>query len=615
MATSAGEIEIALSLAGEGFKKSLGEVEGKLDGFQKGVKTLGVTLAGVFSAKAIVDFGKQAFQAFAEQEAAVVKLNQAMANFGIYSEEASKDLQDYAAALQETTVYADEQITSMQAQLVAFGLQGDQLKQVTKATLDLASAKGIDLTAAANLLGKAFVGETGSLSRYGIVIDDAIPKNEKFAAVLGKVNGMFGGQAEKERQTAIGQLKGMQNTYSELMETIGSLIAGPATALMKWLSDIIRNVNSAIQILVTAKNEAGGFANFLAQTFILALTAIMQTAVEMFRIIEQALLKYITLIPGLSNSLKLIGVDLQQVSTTLNTAFAAADTWIADQGVKLQGLTNKWLNTGTKAVAVEKAKGEAVIEFNNVSTAATAQRMVTEAEMEAAMYAGFMANQEARLTALNDFLGLSASAWTDFHKIMQNLTQQTFDQFGQAMADVIVDSKSFSDALKGIWKSLIKTLIAEIVTLIAKLIVALALKSALGLGGASVGAAASNISALTKIAGKAANGAMINEPSLVTGLKSGKTILAGEAGAEAIVPMGRGGSGVNKTATEMGTSFAGAMDGGGGVTLNVSISGQFLEADESVWQRMFRDKILPEIRRATMSNPTGNFIRRRGATT
>jgi len=178
---------------------------------------------------------------------------------------------------------------------------------------------------------------------------------------------------------------------------------------------------------------------------------------------------------------------------------------------------------------------------------------------------------------------------------------------------VIVDSKSFSEALRGIWKSMIKALISEIVALIAKLIVALALKSALGLGGASVGAAASNIASLTKIAGKAANGAMINEPSLVTGLKSGKTILAGEAGAEAIVPLGGGGgNGANKTATEMGMDFSG---GGGSGSVTINISGQFLEANEGVWQRMFRDKILPEIRRATMSNPTGNFIRRRGATT
>jgi phage-related minor tail protein len=107
---------------------------------------------------------------------------------------------------------------------------------------------------------------------------------------------------------------------------------------------------------------------------------------------------------------------------------------------------------------------------------------------------------------------------------------------------------------------------------------------------------------------------MINEPSIVTGLKSGKRILAGEAGAEAIIPMGKGGAGGNKTASEMGTSFAGAFDQGA-PNITIQINGQFLEGNENQWQRMFREKLLPEIRRSTMSNPTGNFLRRRGATT
>lgn len=612
MATSAGEIEVALSLAGEGFKKSLGDVENKLNGFEKGIKTLGATLGAAFSAKQLFDFGKAAFMAFGEQEAAIVKLNQALANFGLYSEAASKDLQDFASAMQETTVYADEQVTATQAQLVAFGLQGAQLKAVTKATLDLASAKGIDLTAAANLLGKAFVGETGALSRYGIVIDDNIPKNEKFAAVMGKVNGMFGGQAEKERQTALGQLKAMENTYGELMETIGALIAGPATAFMKWISDIIKNLNSAIQMLSSAKNEAGGFASFLSQTFILAITAILQTVVEAERWIANAFLKYLTMIPGLGNALKLVGIDMDTISAKVNAGFATADRWIADQGVKLQGLTNKWMATGNTTVMVEEKKKAATIEYHNASVQAAAVRMVTEEEMQKAMYEGFLKNLEDRKNAIDEFFGANEVTWKNFWDFASGLVQQTFDQFGKAMADVLIDSKSFGEAMRGIWKSLVKALIAEIVALIARLIIALAIKSALGLGGASVGQAAANIGALTAIAGKAASGAMINEPSLVTGLRSGKTILAGEAGAEAIVPLGGAGSGSNKTAAEMGTSFAGGGDSG---NITINISGQFLEANENVWQRMFRDKILPEIRRATMSNPTGNFIRRRGATT
>jgi hypothetical protein len=71
-------------------------------------------------------------------------------------------------------------------------------------------------------------------------------------------------------------------------------------------------------------------------------------------------------------------------------------------------------------------------------------------------------------------------------------------------------------------------------------------------------------------------------------------IAAGENGNhEAVVPMGAGGGG-----------------GGGGITFN--ISGTFLEADPNTWQRMIREKIVPEIGRYTMINPTGNFNRRRG---
>lgn len=614
MATSAGEIEVVLSLMSKDFKEGLARIEQQLKGTESGVKKFGTTLAGIFSAKQIFDFGKAAFQAFGEQEAAVVKLNQALANFGQYSQKTSQDLQDYATALQQTTVYADEQVTAVQAQLVAFGLQGKQLKDVTKSTLDLASAKGIDLSAAAQLLGKAFVGETGALSRYGIVIDDNIPKSEKFAATLGKVNSMFGGQAEKERQTALGQLKGMQNTYGELMETIGALVAGPATALMSWLGDVINKVNAAMQMISAAKNAAGGFANFVSQTFVLAITAIVQTLVEAERWVANAFLKYLTMIPGFSAALKLIGVDIDSIILKVNAGFTSADQWIGDQGIKLQTLANKWLGTGQAAVASEEMKKQATIEYHNVATEAAKVRMVTEEELRKAQLEGYLANIEVQRKALEEFLGVTDVTWSSTFKRMGTIIQSTFDAFGKAMADVIVDSRNFSEALKSVWKGLVKALISEIIALIAKLIIALALKSALGLGGSSVGTAAANIVALKGLAGagKAAKGAIIGEPSLVTGLKSGKTILAGEAGAEAIVPMGGSASG-NKTASEMGMDFSGAM-GGGGVNLTVNISGQFIEANETVWQKMFRDKILPEIRRATMSNPTGNFIRRRGAT-
>src|SRR3990167_2532149 len=137
----------------------------------------------------------------AEQEAAIVKLQSAFKRYGVESESAIKDQLDFASALQKTTTYADETITEAQALIANFGATGDALKQATKATLDLSAATGTDLKSAAMLVGKAFAGETGTLSRYGIILDDNVPRSEKFTAALAAINKQFGGAAQAQAES------------------------------------------------------------------------------------------------------------------------------------------------------------------------------------------------------------------------------------------------------------------------------------------------------------------------------------------------------------------------------------------------------------------------------
>jgi hypothetical protein len=160
---------------------------------------------------------------------------------------------------------------------------------------------------------------------------------------------------------------------------------------------------------------------------------------------------------------------------------------------------------------------------------------------------------------------------------------------------MIMEGKRFSDVIKNIWKDLARQVVREIARIIAKWMVLQVLTR--GKAGYIV-----------DVIGGYAHGGMINEPSIITGLQSGKSHFAGESGPEMVVPMGGGGArGANKP-------FDRPQGGGGNVNVTINISGQFIEGNENNWQRLFRERILPEIRRATMSNPTGNFNRRRGAT-
>lgn len=167
---------------------------------------------------------RQLTNAFMEEEDAQLKLAQAMGNAGTYTRESFKAMKDYAAQLQQTTKYGDETSLATMANLQTYGMEIEQLKAATKATQDLASAKGMDLRAASDLIGKAFVGETGTLSRYGIVLADGISKTEKFSAVLKLIEERFGNTAQAELETYSGQWKQIANFWGDQMETAGLVV-------------------------------------------------------------------------------------------------------------------------------------------------------------------------------------------------------------------------------------------------------------------------------------------------------------------------------------------------------------------------------------------------------
>jgi hypothetical protein len=224
----------------KGFKDAAAGVKGlesKVDDLSKTFRQLAGLVGAGSAIYGIVSFSRAALDAFSKQELASRKLETAMRNLGVFSRAALEEQLAFASALQASTKYGDETITETQALLTTFGLYGDQLKTTTKAALDLASGLGIDLRSSALLLGKAAVGETSTLSRYGIVIDDGIPKAQRFAEALRQINERFGGAAAAEAETYSGRIAQLANRFDDLKERIGKLLLGPANGVIKWMND------------------------------------------------------------------------------------------------------------------------------------------------------------------------------------------------------------------------------------------------------------------------------------------------------------------------------------------------------------------------------------------
>ena len=105
-------------------------------------------------------------------------------------------------------------IGSGQALVASFTKNVEEIKAATQAALDLSAATGQDLNSAFLLLARAAAGETSMLSRYGITLDESIPKSEKFAAAVEKINEQFGGQAAAQAQTFSGLLAQLEPYYA-----------------------------------------------------------------------------------------------------------------------------------------------------------------------------------------------------------------------------------------------------------------------------------------------------------------------------------------------------------------------------------------------------------------
>ena len=209
-------------------------------------------------------------KAFGEEERALASLTAALKNQGIISTAVINDLKAHAAALQALTGVQDDHIFSAEALLVQFGITGNQLKEVTKLTLDFAAAKNVDLSSAANLIGKAFAGETAMLARYGIVIDETLPVQQKFAEALRQITISMGGRAQAEAETFIGSINKLKASFSDLQESIGARFAPALSALTLNLLPLIEKVKNFV--------DRNADAIVKVTIFVGVLTGLMTTA-------------------------------------------------------------------------------------------------------------------------------------------------------------------------------------------------------------------------------------------------------------------------------------------------------------------------------------------------
>lgn len=236
-----------------------------LSGTVKNFKTSWLEVTAVTTA--VVAEIYHSITAFAEQEASVMRLNQALKSTTSDSRGATERLTALGESLSKTTGFSNNTITAMQGLLASMGFNEAAIAQLTPRVLNMSRAFGMDASNAAMMLGKSIeLGTSANLKRMGIVLDETAFKNRDFAKIMSEVDGKTRLAGETFGNTTAGKLEKFKNAIGELQEKIGEILAEAFMPLVELLTRSAEALQSYVGVIKIFTAEISLVGTFIMST-------------------------------------------------------------------------------------------------------------------------------------------------------------------------------------------------------------------------------------------------------------------------------------------------------------------------------------------------------------
>lgn len=252
MPEQVGDTYVNLGLKKSDFDAGLKRAKSSLRDYERETLTVGRALKAGFAAlvsSGVVMGIKGVSDAYAQQAKYEHMLAAAMKERGVYSDAALKHNLEYATSLQRITTFGDEEIMLAQRLFTAYSIEGEMLDKLTRATLDLAAAKEMDLKGAADLVAKSVGSSTNALARYGITVEGAVGSTERMQSAVDNISKLYSGSAQAAAENYHGQIIQLTNAWGDLNETLGAFIAGPGGKYIDWLKEAIVRTDDYLKSL------------------------------------------------------------------------------------------------------------------------------------------------------------------------------------------------------------------------------------------------------------------------------------------------------------------------------------------------------------------------------
>lgn len=582
MATDAGELVVKLRADIQDLTQNMRSATDTVGKFGTSTIAMGTALGMSFNqlTQKVLDFGISSIKAFGDQEIAVTRLS------NIVGQDAALAFRNYAQEVQRTTTFSDDSVLALEAQLASFGVLPGSIEEATHALVEYAGQTGKDLPEAGAVLARAMSGQSRELRQYGLELSTTDTRSDNLSKTTKFLEGRFGDIAEQLRSTTIGQVEALKNQFDDLKKQLGEQLLPVANKVLQWAVDMVEplthlndkhkvysdTISDQKQKLADLTYEAKALISNGINALPPALTAAIRATGEHIKTLEKATTAAKGNKGATENEIDAIRKLKEEIAGEAQVYEHINEVARLSTDLKISQAKNE--------LAVMQAMQAQITTFTNLET----EKRLETSRLSYEANASFSDQLKVKMT---DDMAHNTSVWVD-------MTTTMIDSFAASTAKMIMEGGRFSQVLQNLWQQLAQMVIQQILRMIAQWLVWQAMTG--GAGGA--------------FGGFMAEGGMINEPSLIIGMKSGQKHIAGEAGPEMVVPTGQGGGNYAFSST---SGPKGGGGGGGGGEVHIHINGQFLEGSPSKWQELVKRQIVPEIRRWTMSSPTGPFTRRRGS--
>ena len=198
-----------------GLKKGQKEISS----FDKSLKKLAGTFATVFGAQKLLQFSKNAVNAFMADEKAAKSLELQLKNTGFAF--SAPGVENYISSLQSLYGVLDDQLRPAFQQLLTVTGSITKSQDALQTALNVSAATGKSLTEVSAALTRGFSGNTAGLSRLGAGISKATLKTGDMDKIMGELNKKFAGQAAARLDTYAGKMGLLTVAAADAQETIG----------------------------------------------------------------------------------------------------------------------------------------------------------------------------------------------------------------------------------------------------------------------------------------------------------------------------------------------------------------------------------------------------------